>query len=233
MLCCPVRVEVSETGWSLVQRSPTVCLYVWLRNPEKGGQRSVLDYKRLWGWGGEVSWYYGIVTFVVKLRAELCVKNMQTQCQCFIIYVWTNSPVRRNLIILFCPPCLAVVIEKRSSHFTAGRLWSWNLTFEMKSEEKDSIYSSVTDSLLTEFLKRSVVTLTITVTTNLWMIWFSCKWSSEKDIGNTQVTWIKSYCWRGTESYQFVDKYICNRLKNGALVSGCHSCLKISWAAYL
>jgi hypothetical protein len=27
MLCCPVKVEVSETGWSLVQRSPTVCLY--------------------------------------------------------------------------------------------------------------------------------------------------------------------------------------------------------------
>jgi hypothetical protein len=26
MLCCPVQVEVSETGWSLVQRSPTVCL---------------------------------------------------------------------------------------------------------------------------------------------------------------------------------------------------------------
>jgi hypothetical protein len=23
-------------------------LYVWLRNPEKGGQRSILDYKRLW-----------------------------------------------------------------------------------------------------------------------------------------------------------------------------------------
>jgi hypothetical protein len=48
MLCCPVKVEVSATGWSLVQRSPTVCLYVWLRNPEKGGQRSALDYKRLW-----------------------------------------------------------------------------------------------------------------------------------------------------------------------------------------
>jgi hypothetical protein len=25
-LCCPVWVEVSATGWSLVQRSPTVCL---------------------------------------------------------------------------------------------------------------------------------------------------------------------------------------------------------------
>jgi hypothetical protein len=28
MLCCPVQVEVSATDWSLVQRSPTVCLYV-------------------------------------------------------------------------------------------------------------------------------------------------------------------------------------------------------------
>jgi hypothetical protein len=28
LLCCPVQVEVSETGWSLVQRSPTVCLIV-------------------------------------------------------------------------------------------------------------------------------------------------------------------------------------------------------------
>jgi hypothetical protein len=35
MLCCPVQVEVSATGWSLVQRSPTVCLYVWSRNPER------------------------------------------------------------------------------------------------------------------------------------------------------------------------------------------------------
>jgi hypothetical protein len=26
MLCCPVQVEVFETGCSLVQRSPTVCL---------------------------------------------------------------------------------------------------------------------------------------------------------------------------------------------------------------
>jgi hypothetical protein len=26
MLCCPVQVEVSETGCSLVQKSPTVCL---------------------------------------------------------------------------------------------------------------------------------------------------------------------------------------------------------------
>jgi hypothetical protein len=26
MLCCPVYVEASATGWSLVQRSPTVCL---------------------------------------------------------------------------------------------------------------------------------------------------------------------------------------------------------------
>jgi hypothetical protein len=25
MLCCPVQVEASATGWSLVQRSPTVC----------------------------------------------------------------------------------------------------------------------------------------------------------------------------------------------------------------
>jgi hypothetical protein len=48
MLCCPVSVEVSAAGWSLVQRSPTVCLYVWSGNPEKGGQRFVLDYKRLW-----------------------------------------------------------------------------------------------------------------------------------------------------------------------------------------
>jgi hypothetical protein len=38
----------SATGWSLVQRNPTVGLYVWSRNPEKGGQRSILDYKRLW-----------------------------------------------------------------------------------------------------------------------------------------------------------------------------------------
>jgi hypothetical protein len=26
MLCCPVYVEASATGWSLVQRSPTVCV---------------------------------------------------------------------------------------------------------------------------------------------------------------------------------------------------------------
>jgi hypothetical protein len=32
MLCCPVWVEASVTGWSLVQRSPTVCLYVWSGN---------------------------------------------------------------------------------------------------------------------------------------------------------------------------------------------------------
>jgi hypothetical protein len=28
MLCCTVWVEVSATGWSLVQKSPTACLYV-------------------------------------------------------------------------------------------------------------------------------------------------------------------------------------------------------------
>jgi hypothetical protein len=28
MFCCPVYVEASATGWSLVQRSPTVCLIV-------------------------------------------------------------------------------------------------------------------------------------------------------------------------------------------------------------
>jgi hypothetical protein len=28
MLCCPVQVEVTATGWSLVQRRPTVCLIV-------------------------------------------------------------------------------------------------------------------------------------------------------------------------------------------------------------
>jgi hypothetical protein len=28
MLCCPVKVEASATGLSLVQRSPTVCLVV-------------------------------------------------------------------------------------------------------------------------------------------------------------------------------------------------------------
>jgi hypothetical protein len=28
MLCCPVQVEISATGWSLVQRSPTMCLIV-------------------------------------------------------------------------------------------------------------------------------------------------------------------------------------------------------------
>jgi hypothetical protein len=103
MLCCPVKLEVSATGWSLVQKSPTLCLYVWLRNAEKGGQRSILDYS---AWG-----YYGIVIFVVKLRAELCVKNMQTQCQCFIIYVCTKLPVRRNLMCLFCPPCLAPILS--------------------------------------------------------------------------------------------------------------------------
>jgi hypothetical protein len=49
MLCYPVKVEAFATGWSLVQRSPTVCLCVCdHRNPEKGVQRSVLDYKRLW-----------------------------------------------------------------------------------------------------------------------------------------------------------------------------------------
>jgi hypothetical protein len=36
MLCCPLYVEVSATGWSLVQRSPTVCLVCDHRNPEKG-----------------------------------------------------------------------------------------------------------------------------------------------------------------------------------------------------
>jgi hypothetical protein len=35
MLCCPVQVEVSETDWSLVQRSPTVCLNT-LMQKERG-----------------------------------------------------------------------------------------------------------------------------------------------------------------------------------------------------
>jgi hypothetical protein len=49
MLFCPVWVEASATGWSLVQRSPIVLpVCVWSRNPGKGGQRSVLDYRRLW-----------------------------------------------------------------------------------------------------------------------------------------------------------------------------------------
>jgi hypothetical protein len=36
-----------------LDRAVTEVGYVWSRNPEKGGQRSVLDYKRLWvgGWG--------------------------------------------------------------------------------------------------------------------------------------------------------------------------------------
>jgi hypothetical protein len=40
MLCCPVLVETSATGWSLVQRSPTVCLYVCvIKKPQyRGGQ---------------------------------------------------------------------------------------------------------------------------------------------------------------------------------------------------
>jgi hypothetical protein len=37
MLCCPVYVEASATGWSLVQRSPTVCLIV--RDQETSVQR--------------------------------------------------------------------------------------------------------------------------------------------------------------------------------------------------
>jgi hypothetical protein len=31
MLCCPVQLEAFATGWSHVQRSPTVCL-IRLRN---------------------------------------------------------------------------------------------------------------------------------------------------------------------------------------------------------
>jgi hypothetical protein len=41
-MCCPVLVEASATGWSLVQRSPTMCLIVCvIKKPQyRGGQGS-------------------------------------------------------------------------------------------------------------------------------------------------------------------------------------------------
>jgi hypothetical protein len=38
VLCCPVWAEVFATGWSLVQRSPTVCLNKITKPPVWGGQ---------------------------------------------------------------------------------------------------------------------------------------------------------------------------------------------------
>jgi hypothetical protein len=45
MLCCPVQVEVSATGWSLVQRSPTVCLCMCVNKNPKGALCSSLETK--------------------------------------------------------------------------------------------------------------------------------------------------------------------------------------------
>jgi hypothetical protein len=42
VLCCPVYVEAFETGWSLVQRSPTACLNTKIKKPQRrGGQRPI------------------------------------------------------------------------------------------------------------------------------------------------------------------------------------------------
>jgi hypothetical protein len=43
MLCCPVYVEVSPTGLSLVQRSPTLCLYACDQETPKGALCSSLE----------------------------------------------------------------------------------------------------------------------------------------------------------------------------------------------
>jgi hypothetical protein len=43
MLCCPLQVEASATGWSLVQRSTTVCVNcIWSRNLNGWGKTSVV-----------------------------------------------------------------------------------------------------------------------------------------------------------------------------------------------
>jgi hypothetical protein len=43
MLCCPVQVEAFATGWSLVQRRPTVCLNKITIPPVCGGQGPYQD----------------------------------------------------------------------------------------------------------------------------------------------------------------------------------------------
>jgi hypothetical protein len=52
MLCCPVWVEVSATGWSLVQRSPTICLIVCvITETPKGALCSKLGaYRKMNEW---------------------------------------------------------------------------------------------------------------------------------------------------------------------------------------
>jgi hypothetical protein len=48
MLCCPVQVEASATDWSLVQRSPTVCLIICvIKKPQKGPYVPVGNYKKI------------------------------------------------------------------------------------------------------------------------------------------------------------------------------------------
>jgi hypothetical protein len=52
MLCCPVWVEVSATGWSLVQTSPTVCLivYVTTETPKEALCSSWERKENEWRW---------------------------------------------------------------------------------------------------------------------------------------------------------------------------------------
>jgi hypothetical protein len=81
VLCCSVQVEDSATGWSLVQRSPTVCLYVCvIKKHWKGGQRSILDYKRLRmnEWMNEHHWKTRVYKVVCPFMSETMFVKVRT-----------------------------------------------------------------------------------------------------------------------------------------------------------
>jgi hypothetical protein len=89
MLCCPVYVEVSATGWSLVQKSPTVCLYVCDQETPKR-----------------------------EAKGPPCASEWMNDCQVtvfsiYVVKVWKHKRVEAtNKIILLCNTKFNVFYKK-------------------------------------------------------------------------------------------------------------------------
>jgi hypothetical protein len=96
-------------GWSLVQRNPTVCLYVWSRNPEKGGQRSILDYKRL-------RMNLQLTNSVRHLSHECCMSHSWLH---YPNNMWWKLEIMKHLITQFLPStchCTRTSVRSKCSH---------------------------------------------------------------------------------------------------------------------
>jgi hypothetical protein len=72
MLCCPVQVEVSETGWSLVQRSPAIYLTLCVIKKPQRRPRSDLGC-RATGWMDEYVMQYNNFSFhIYRFCGRVC-----------------------------------------------------------------------------------------------------------------------------------------------------------------